>query len=81
MVKCRVCGKKVILRRIEEREDEEEEPTGLYYSKPKNLYGGRQSGGKTIQVKIYGCSDRMCISSEMTEKEYLEEKKIQSHGN
>jgi hypothetical protein len=80
MVKCRLCGKKVILRRIEEKEENEEEPTGSYYKKPQNPYGRSQSRGKTIQVKIYGCSDPMCIALEMTEKEYLEEKENQSHG-
>jgi hypothetical protein len=75
MVKCRLCGKKVILRRIEEREqEEEEEPKGMYYEKPMNLYAGRQQDVKMVQVKIYGCSDPMCISLEMTEKE------SQSHG-
>jgi hypothetical protein len=80
MVKCRVCGKKVTPRRIEEREKEGEEPTGMYYAKPKNLYGGRQSGEKIVQVKIYGCSDRKCIALEMTEKEYLDEKESQRLG-
>jgi len=77
MVKCRLCGKKVVLRRIEEREEEEEEAIGTYLVKPKNLYGGRQSGRKTVQVRIYGCSDPRCISLEMTEKEYLEEQENQ----
>jgi hypothetical protein len=80
MVRCRLCGKKVVLKRIEEREEEEEKPTGSYYKKPQNLYGFRQSGGKATKVKIYGCSDPNCLSSEMTEQEYLEQKEDQSHG-
>jgi len=74
MVKCRLCGKKVVLKRIEEREEEEDKQIGSYYRKPL------QSGEKTMKVKIYGCSDPNCLSLDMTEQEYLEEKENQSHG-
>ena len=51
----------------------------MYDPKPLNLYGGRNPDAKMVQVKIYGCSCHNCISSEMTEEEYLEEKENQRH--
>lgn len=80
MVKCRLCGKKVVLRRIEEREVDDWQPRGAYDVRPMNLYGGRDPNAKMEKVKIYGCSDHNCLSLEMTEKEYLEEKENQAMG-
>jgi hypothetical protein len=80
MVKCRVCGKKIELKRIEDREVDNWQPQGMYDKKPMNSYGGKDPNAKMEKVKIYGCSDRHCISSEMTEKEYLEEKEKQERG-
>ncbi len=80
MVKCRVCGKKVVLKRIEDREVDDWQPQGMYDPKPMNLYGGRDTNARMEKVKIYGCSDRYCVSLEMAEKEYLEEKENQENG-
>lgn len=79
MVKCGLCGSKIILKRIDEEEAEEQSRYGSYAGKPKGFHGGRESKEKLIQVKIYGCSNPNCISLEMTEKEYLEKKENQSH--
>jgi hypothetical protein len=80
MVTCRVCGKNIVLRRIEEREVDYWQPRGMYDQKPMNLYGEKNPNAKIEKVEIYGCMDRHCISSEMTKKEYLEEKENQENG-
>jgi len=80
MVRC-PCGKKIVFKRWEEMEEEEEigEETGLYYSKPENLYGGKPSNLKKRKVRIYGCEDPFCIyTSDMTEDEYLKMEEDQS---
>lgn len=80
MVKC-PCGKKIVFKRWAEREVEEEpeEETGSYYSKPKNLYRGISSDVKMKKIRIYGCQDPICIyTSDMTEDEYLKIEEDQS---
>lgn len=80
MVKCRLCGKKVVFRRMAEREVDDWQPRGVYDRKPENLYCGRDPNAKMEKVKMYGCIDRNCLSGEMTEEEYLKEKEYQDIG-
>lgn len=75
MVKC-PCGKKIIFKRFEEREEDDEDSRcggyagiglrGKYGSKP-------QFERRTRKVRIYGCEDPFCrYSSDMTREEFLE---------
>jgi hypothetical protein len=73
MVKC-PCKKNIVPRGLEEvDEEEDEESTGSYSGTKKGHYGSRPSNSEKRKVMKYGCEDPLCIlTSEMTEREYLE---------
>ena len=74
MVKCKICGKRVVPRRTEPKQVKH----GLYDPQPMHLYGNPYDGDfdEPERVKIYGCIDPKCYF-EMTEHEYYSEKEFE----
>jgi len=74
MVKCPICGKRVVFRKLETKPIER----GMYEAVPKQLYGFNPHGqvNEPEKLKIYGCIDPNCFF-EMTEADYYSEQEYE----
>jgi hypothetical protein len=74
MVKCPICGKRVVFRRPEPKQTKR----GMYEATPTHLYGNPydQESCEPEKTKVYGCIDPHCFF-EMSEEEYYSKKEIE----
>lgn len=74
MVKCPICGKRVVFKRSELKQIKR----GMYEATPKHLYGNpdNHESRDLEKGKIYGCIDPHCFF-EMNEEEYYSEKEFE----
>jgi hypothetical protein len=74
MVKCSICGKRVVFRRPEPKQTKR----GMYEATAEHLYGNPydHESREPEKVKIYGCIDPHCFF-EMSEEDYYSEKEYE----